>query len=174
MDYPVIQARHYRPGRIKPVQLIVVHSMEAPEKGNTAESVARYFSTTDVSASAHFCIDADSIVQCVDTADTAYHCRGANANGIGLEHAGYARQTREQWLDEYGQAMLRRSAVLAAGLLKEYGIPAERALFRSPTDPIVVKPGLCGHVDVPNHGSHYDPGRNFPWDWYLERIQEAL
>lgn len=170
-SFKFVQARHYRPGRIKSVQLIVIHSAEAPEKGTTAEAVANYFSRVEQPASAHFTVDSDSIVQSVDTADTAFHCKNANANGIGIEHAGYAKQTEKEWLDEYGIAMLTRSAKLVADLCHEYGIPVQRAVFRSKADPRVVRPGICGHADVPQHGSHYDPGPTFVWDWYLEKVK---
>lgn len=169
-DYPFIQAKHYRKGRVKPIQLIVIHSMEAPEKGETAENVARYFSTTDVEASAHLCVDNNSIVQCVSLEDTAFHCKNANGNGIGVEHAGYARQTREEWLDEYGIAMLDLSAKLCAELCEKYSIPASVAVFAGLDNPAVVKGGFCGHGSVPLHGTHSDPGDGFPWDHFLERV----
>lgn len=172
--YPLLQARHFRKGRIKPVELIVIHSMEAPEKGSTAENIARYFQTIERPASAHLCIDNDSIVQCVRFTDTAYHCKNANANGVGIEHAGYARQTEKEWLDEYGIAMLELSAQAAAKLCRQFKIPAMRAAFRSSSNSAVVQRGFCGHADVPSHGSHWDPGKGFPWGYYLERVRHYL
>ena len=165
-----ISARHQRKGRRKPVQLIVIHSMEAPEGRHTAEAIARYFQRGPVIASAHYCVDAISFVQCVWDGDTAYHCKNANSNGIGIEHAGYARQTCEQWLDGYGIDMLNISAQIAAYLCNKFNIPVARAEFKATDDPTVVKRGFCGHVDVPNHGHHWDPGQGFPWDWYLGRV----
>lgn len=171
-NIPFKQAKNYRKGRVRPVQLIVVHSMEAPEKGNTAESVASYFAGSNAPmASAHFCVDADSIVQSVRLEDTAYHCKNANANGIGIEHAGYAKQTLNEWLDEYGKEMLERSAELAASLCHQFSIPVRRAKFVSKNNPQVIESGICGHAEVPLHGSHYDPGAGFPWTYYLERVE---
>lgn len=169
---PFKQAKNYKRGRLRPVQLIVLHSMEAAEKGNTAENVASYFAGANAPmASAHFCIDNNSIVQSVRLEDTAYHCKNANANGIGIEHAGYAKQTTSEWLDEYGQQMLELSAELAASLCHQFNIPVRRAKFAGKNNPQVVESGLCGHADVPLHGTHYDPGKGFPWDYYLERVQ---
>jgi N-acetyl-anhydromuramyl-L-alanine amidase AmpD len=113
-------------GPARDIRLIVLHSMEAPEKGTTAESVAKYFAggSGGRKASAHYCIDDDSIIQCVDCADVAYAAPNANSVGIHLELAGYARQSREEWLDAFGTAMLRNAARLCAEvLIPKYGIP---------------------------------------------------
>ena len=166
---PFVQAQNYTKGRLKPVQLIVLHDMEAPETSKTAANVAHYFATS-APASAHFCIDDVEVIQCVRLEDTAWQCKNANANGIGLEHAGYAKFTRDNWLDDYGKKMLELSAQLAAELCKKYEIPAQRATFAGPENPAVVAPGFCMHYEVPLHGSHTDPGPNFPIDYYLERV----
>lgn len=170
---PFIQAVKFTPGRIKPIQLIVLHDMEAPEKGGTARNVAHYFATT-APASAHFCVDNAEIIQCVHLSDTAWQCKNANANGIGIEHAGYASQSRDQWEDEYSTAMLDLSAQLVAGLCKKYGIPAARAVFAGPQNPSVITPGFALHRDVPLHGSHTDPGPGFPFDDYLASVAKYL
>lgn len=167
---PFVQAKNFTRGRIKPVELIVLHSMEAPERGDTARSCAHYFATT-APASAHFCVDSRQIIQCVRTDDTAWQSKNANANGIGIEHAGYAKQTEDEWLDDYGRAMLELSAQLSAQLCKQYGIPVQRAKFLSGISPTVTERGFVGHRDVPGHGSHSDPGPGFPFDFYLERVR---
>lgn len=171
---PYIKAKNFYKGRIKPVELIVIHSMEAPEKGTTAEAVAKYFKNSGVKASAHYCIDNDSIVQCVWDSNTAWHCKNANSNGVGLEHAGYARQTEDEWLDEYGISMLDISAQIAAYLCKKFNIPVIRAEFASSTNPKVIQPGFCSHAEVPNHGSHWDPGEGFPWKYYLDLVKTQM
>src|ERR1051325_12198787 len=112
---PFRQARNYTKGRIRPVELIVIHSAECAKVTKAAEGVANYFAIS-APASAHYTVDVDSIVQSVKTSDTAWQCKNANANGIGIEHAGYAKQTREEWLDDYGQSMLDLSAKLVAAL----------------------------------------------------------
>ena len=169
--YPFVKARWFREGRVKPVQLIILHSMEAPEKVDTAENVARFFSKTDTPASAHFCVDENSIIQSVDVNDTAYGAKNANANGLHIEHAGYAKQSRPDWLDNYGVKMFALSARLCAELCLEYHIPVQRAEFEGVSDPTVKKPGICGHADVPLHGTHWDPGPNFPMDYYLSLVK---
>lgn len=173
-NYKLIPARWFTRGRIKPVQLLVIHSAETPEMDNTAENVARYFATTETKASAHFTVDRNSVVQSVQLSDTAWHCKNANANGIGIEHAGRAKQTEAEWLDSYGIAMLDLSAKLCAELCDEYDIPPTLAEFAGPNDPRVVKAGFTGHRDVPNHGSHWDPGPGFPMAYYLGRVTAFL
>jgi N-acetyl-anhydromuramyl-L-alanine amidase AmpD len=171
---PFVQAAGYRTGRIKPVELIVIHTMEAPDKGDTAEATAHYFQNEGLKASAHYCIDDNSIVQCVYDHDTAWHCVNANANGIGLEHAGYAKQNADDWMSDYNKDMLDNSAQLAAYLCKKFGIPVQKAVFAGENDPSVVEKGFCGHAEVPLHGAHWDPGTSFPWDYYLGLVNKYM
>ena len=175
MSVPLIQAAKYRPGpRGVPIELIVIHDMEANE-GNpkTAENVANWFANltaTDPDVSAHRCIDKDSEVACVKDEDIAYACRHANRNGLQMELAGVARQSRTEWLDADSKKILERAAVRCAAWCHQYGIPVARAKFRSINDPFVVSKGFTGHADVPLHGSHTDPGPLFPWDYFLGRV----
>lgn len=178
-----VQARNceirYRPNQrdtIRPLNVIVIHTMEAPEKPTTAETVARWFAGPSAPvASAHYCVDQDSIVQCVRDSDIAWHAPGLNETGIGIEHAGYAGQTAEQWQDATSQAILKNSAALVANLCRRYQIPVLRL---SPDDLLTGKRGLCGHIDVtkaypgPTH-THWDPGPNFPWDQYIQLVNDA-
>ena len=169
---PFIQARHYTPTNGRSIDLIVVHDMEAPEDNTRAETVARWFSTTTTPASAHHCIDPDSIVQCVRLQDVAWHAPGANHNGIGLEHAGYARQTREQWLDPPSMATLHLSAGLARDLCDAYEIPIE---FVDAAGLRAGRRGITTHKAVSDafkRSSHWDPGPGFPMDIYLAMIRD--
>ena len=172
---PFVPARNYTVVLTKPrtIDLIVVHTMEAVNKPDTAERVAAWFAGSNAPrASAHYNIDADSTVQSVRDRDVAWHAPGANHNGLGIEHSGYAKQTAKEWKNAYNQAMLTRSAQLVARLCKEYNIPIERHT----ADELKSKMrGICGHVDVTNAFSkgigHTDPGRFYPWDDYLGLIE---
>jgi N-acetyl-anhydromuramyl-L-alanine amidase AmpD len=173
--FKFVQARNYTKANRTALDLIVIHTMESPEKGTTAENVAAWFAgPTAPNASAHYCVDQDSVVQCVKDSDVAWHAPGANHNGIGIEHAGYAKQTPEEWADPASTAMLLLSAKLVAGLCKKYGIPMVRL---TPADLKAKKRGLCGHIDITNafNGGkgHWDPGPNFPWVRYVEMILAA-
>lgn len=171
-SYPFRQARNYHQGRLRPIRLIVVHDMESPETVHTAEDVAAWFAgTTAPQASAHLMADSDSIVRTVHDADTAWAAPNANADGLHIEHAGQARQTREQWLDAFGMAMLALTAKAAADWCRAYGIPP---VHLTPQQVAAGAKGLCGHWDVtlayPGTGDHTDPGPNFPWDVWVPLV----
>lgn len=173
-----VQARSFNRLANKKNTLIVIHDMEYPETMQAAESVAAWFAGASApQASAHYCIDADSVVQCVRDEDVAWHTPGKigdylNNFSLGLEHAGYAKQTATDWADEFSTAMLLRSAQLVATLCHTYSIPPVRL---SAADLKAGKlTGITGHADcttATGSGTHWDPGPNFPWDWYIEQVQ---
>lgn len=123
----------------------------------------------------HNCLDNDSIVQCVRESDVAWHAKDANHNGIGVEMAGFAKQTKEQWADDYSLVMLRRAASLVARLCRDHKIPVT---LLTPDDLKAKKRGLCGHDTVtkafPGSGTHYDPGPWYPWDLFLGMVAERV
>jgi len=172
---PFVQARNYTRGRSVPIDLLVIHTMESPEKPDTAESVAQWFAgPTAPQASAHYCIDSNSIVQCVRDEDVAWHAPGANHNGLGFEHAGRAAQSPADWSDAYSTKMLELSAQLVAEKCKRYGIPA---VWLHPADLRAGKRGITGHVDVSNAfklSDHQDPGPNFPVERYLTLVKQHV
>lgn len=172
---PFRQARNYRYERLgsKPrIKCIVIHTMEAAEHPNTAENCATWFAGPHAPrASCHFCVDENSIVQCVKEKDTAWHAPGVNHCSIGIEHAGYAKQEAPEWDDEYSRNMLTLSAMLVARLCKRYGIPIKFAtaedLKRNPV-------GITYHScvsDAFKRSNHYDPGKHFPLEKYLESVR---
>jgi N-acetyl-anhydromuramyl-L-alanine amidase AmpD len=170
-----IQARHYTKGRTHPIDVLVIHTMEAPEKPDTAENVAKWFAgPTAPQASAHYCIDNNSIVQCVKDTDVAWHAPGANHNGLGFEHAGYSAQKPADWSDAYSDQMLKLSAGLVAEKCKEHGIPA---VYLREADLLAGRRGITGHVQVSRAfklSTHTDPGPNFPIERYLGYVKEHL
>ncbi len=177
--WPFVPARWFTDvAERRKVRLVVIHSMEAPEKGSTAENIARYFTDPrdakgkPVKASAHLCIDNDSIVQCVLDNDVAYAAPGANNDGIQLELAGFARQKRADWLDPYSTLVLENAANAAAQYCLKYNIPLQRLtneqLKRG-------ERGIIGHVQasqVYKKSDHSDPGTGFPWDYFIERVKK--
>ena len=168
---PFVQAAHFHSGRQgKPIKLLVIHTMEAPERNETAENVAQYFKTTPTLASAHFCIDNNSIVQCVHDNDTAFAAPGANNTGLHFEHAGYAAQSAQNWSDAYSDDMLWLSARLVAAKAALHGIPIA---WLSPSDLSAGKKGITSHRNCTQAfgGSHTDPGVNFPIQRYLTYVQ---
>lgn len=180
---PFVPAQHasvHFPFVAKQRRLIVIHTMENSEKPYQAESVALWFggrsSFPAPRASCHYCVDEDSIVQCVRDTDDAWHAGPVNGYSIGIEHAGFAKQTLADWEDAPSRAILWRSAKLVAGLCKRFSIPISIVTTEAlKADPSVK--GICGHVNVTNAlqggKGHYDPGPNFPWLHYIDLVRSA-
>ena len=169
---PFVQARNFTKGRSNHIDVLVIHTMESPEKPDTAEAVANWFAgSTAPQASAHYCIDSNSIVQSVHDADVAWHAPGANHNGLGFEHAGKAAQTKSEWNDEYTNKLLELSAQLVAQKCKENHIPV---VWLLPADLRAGKRGITGHAQVSQafkRSDHTDPGTSFPVQRYLKLVR---
>jgi len=172
-----VQAANYTPVASRSINLLVIHDMEAPEKGKTAEAVAVFFEKqpkNNDGSSAHYCIDNNSVVQCVHDHDVAWAAPGANHDGLHFEHAGYARQSKHEWADAYSTAMLKRSAQLVARKAKQYHVPA---VFLDPAEVKAGHAGITGHLQITESGiggaagTHRDPGTEFPWGRYLRYVK---
>ena len=185
MAYPYVPAYHQWPRRAGySPKVLVIHSMEAPEKGTTAESCANFFKNGSGgrTASAHLCIDDNSVVQCVPydrkaagAAGGPYRGAGINDSAIHIEHAGYARQTAGEWADDFSRKMLFWSSLAAADICKRYSIPAVRL---SPHELRNGYAGICTHRDITDaffvYGGHTDPGPNFPMNSYIANVNYWL
>lgn len=179
-DFPFVAAKYFTKfdGRRNP-RLIVLHDMEAPEKGDTAEAIARYFATLDGDKegkkSAHYCIDNNSIVQCVRDNDIANAAPGANADGLQLEMAGYGKQSAEQWLDDYSRAVIDNAAHVAAQLGLKFDIPMMQLTDAQLADK--ASRGIVTHAQVSRvfkKSDHTDPGSAFPMQHFLARAAEHI
>lgn len=144
--------------------------MEGPEKGDTAESCARYFSLASTQASAHLCVDNNSIIQCVKDNDVAWAAPGCNHDGIQIELAGYAKQSKKEWFDSYSVHMLSNASIACAQYCLKYGIVPRfidhNGLFNKLT-------GITGHIHVNRaygKSNHIDPGINFPWSYFITLV----
>lgn len=178
-NWPRVPAKWFTPypaGQRRPVRLVVMHDMEYPEKLTAAEDVARYFADPrnargePVKASAQICVDADSIVQCVRDNDIAYAAPGCNGDGIQIELAGYVKQTREQWLDEYSAKLLDRAADAVAQYCLKYALPVKHL---TDAELLAGAKGIIGHDQasrVYKKSDHGDPGPGFPWDVFVRQV----
>lgn len=173
------------------VHWIVLHSAEIAEQASSAEALASWAAGASApQASWHYAIDNDSITQSVLEDRIAWHAPGANKLGVGYEHAGFARQSREEWLDDYSAPMLDLSARLAACVTgPRWGLPLDnfvdaaglrKAYFEFHQKGKKVPNDLRGfttHAEVTKSkikaGSHVDPGKAFPIDYYMSRVLAA-
>lgn len=170
-----VQARHYTPVSSREINLLVIHDMEFPEKPEAAEDVAKFFAGSNApQASAHYCLDNNSVVQCVRDHDVAWAAPGANNDGLHFEFAGYAAQSGKQWRDRYDMDMLTIAAHLFARKAHRYHIPLHS----------VGPKGLrAGHSGITTHrfitesgiggsaGTHQDPGPNFPLEDFVDSVR---
>ena len=166
-----VTPKHYYPTRNRPLRLIVMHTMESPEAGDTAESVANWFAgPTSPVASAHACIDNDSVVLCLPPTATAFAAPGCNADGYQIELAGRAGQGAAGWADAYSQAELQLAAAHARSIAQANGIPLRHL---SNAELAAGQSGFIGHdqaSQVYGGSDHWDPGPDFPWDQYMSLV----
>lgn len=198
-QWPFLQAATWTWANRKVIGCIVVHSMEAKEKPDTAEAVAAWFAGLrgkPPEASAHACVDSDSLVRCVRPEHMAAAAPGANTLGYHIEHAGYAKQTTAEWLDAYSLAMLRISAAHTKKIATAYSIPLQWAteeqfvelcrqqVAKQPITPVGFLPHALvtrvwqswakyGLPKPKRAGDHVDPGPAFPWGDYMDLVRAA-
>ena len=108
MAYPFVESPNFTPATRRAIDVVVMHTMEIRERPDAAEICARWFATPVSQVSAHYCVDANSVVQCVREKDIAWHARGGNTSSVGVELAGFARQTSAEWADRYSTASTLR------------------------------------------------------------------
>ncbi len=167
MPYPLIESPHRTPASGRSIGVVVIHTMEIAERSRAAEVCAQWFENPTSEVSAHYCVDADEIVQCVREEDIAWHARGGNTNSIGIELAGYAGQRALGWNDAYSRAVVERAARLTADICARHRIPLRR--LRA-ADLVAGRRGIAGHADVSaafRKSDHWDPGPDFPWTRFL-------
>ena len=171
MPYPFVESPHATPARARVVDVVVMHAMEIAERPDAAAICARWFQSTVSRVSAHYCVDAGTVIQCVRERDVAWHARGGNSDSIGVELAGFARQTTADWEDEYSTAVLDRAAALVADVCRRRRIPV-RWLVAG--DLLADRRGITGHAEVSRafrKSDHWDPGDGFPVEAFLDRIR---
>jgi N-acetyl-anhydromuramyl-L-alanine amidase AmpD len=173
VPYPLVPSPHRTRAPSRTITTVVIHTMEIPERPGAARRCAAWFASEVSEVSAHYCVDAEEIVQCVDEADIAWHARGGNASSIGIELAGYAGQSAADWADRASAAIVTRAAELVADICSRHGVPVRRVRasgLRSGAH------GITGHADVSvafRKSDHWDPGPAFPWAAFLRQVREA-
>jgi N-acetyl-anhydromuramyl-L-alanine amidase AmpD len=160
--------------------VIVIHTTDGHEGPNDAENGAAYDKRRTDGTSTHYFVDSNSIVQEVEHKDESHAARShGNDIGIQIEVCGLASQSSAQWADPVSKATLENLARLVVAIRKtgNFG-PVARltpSQVRQAWNGGKVR-GICGHIDITkafpeDNGTHTDPGSNFPWSAFLNRIK---
>ena len=171
MEYPFVESPNRTRAAGRAIGVVVIHTMEISERADAAEICARWFQSPVSEVSAHYCVDADSVIQCVREKDVAWHARGGNTSSIGVELAGFASQTGRDWADRYSAAVLERAASLVADICRRRRIPVRWLLAY---DLLAGRRGLTGHDEVSEafkQSDHWDPGDGFPVEAFVDRVR---
>jgi hypothetical protein len=159
----------------------VIHSTEGPMSDGNAEALARNWfgrpkSEGGAGTSTTGIFDPIGSVRMLDEHTIPYHV-GPEGNPIstGDEHCGSVNLTPEQWMSERGQAMLDASAKVKAqrAIFRGWSLADCRWLTLTEVARRTVR-GFCTHNDVRlalGGTTHSDPGKNFPYAWYIGRIR---
>jgi N-acetyl-anhydromuramyl-L-alanine amidase AmpD len=150
------------------ITLIVMHvpvvAQDVVGNDPTAENVARFFASTDRSASAHVNIDRDSTVDLLPDTHVAFHVRDYNSPSLGVECGwGHLDWGKHPAAD---REVIERVAAWCAPRVVKYGIPLKRLTKRQ------VDAGAAGFTDHSrlDPTRRKDPGPGFPWDTLFARI----
>lgn len=138
---------------------VVIHTIEGTDEG-----AEQWFKNRQAGGvGAHLIIGQEKhrTIQTTDLDSICWHAVGANREYIGIEHEGFARYSKVQWLSKANRKLLRASANRAAWICWYYklGAPERRK-------------NVLGHADFPL-GGHHDPGRGFPWAFYMWLCRRA-
>ncbi len=163
LDHPNPYGPHYYTTRqrcqhgIVGPHLVVIHTAEnlpdfvAPDLG--AEGVARYGATTSRSVSWHATVDSDSTIPMLPSGFTAFHVRGFNRCGYGIEIA----TTAGSWDATPARWKLAALSRVADHIL-EVGLPTN---VLGSGDSLAGY-GIVGHARL-DPARRSDPGAGFDW-----------
>lgn len=171
-----IRAVHDSGAGNPPIYRVVIHLtagstiFPGAALAGAATGTARYFTQAGSGGSAHYVHDAGTREEhCVPDNVVAWHAP-PNAHSLGQEICGHPAWTREQFLDDRVRPALDHSAARTRELCDRFGVPKVKI---DAGQLLGGAHGVCGHVDVSNawhQSTHWDPGPNFPWDYYMGKV----
>lgn len=135
---------NYYKGDNRQIKYIVIHytTSRSSTKGS-AKSSRDWFNNPNAQASAHYCVDDDSIIQCVEDKDSAWHCgtKGTyycecrNANSIGIEMASNHPDKTSKEIDAqdprwyFTDKTIINTVELVKYLMHKYGINLDHVIM---------------------------------------------
>lgn len=155
---------NYTNGRSSTVDLLVVHTCAGGYSGCVSWLTTPY-PTNPYKTSAHYVVreDGGEISALVDENNTAHHVgaswegRPTNPRSVGIEHGGFSYAGTNRWTE--GQ--ISASAKLSCDIVKRHGIVRDRN-------------HIIGHYQPDPVNRANDPGRDFPWADYMNRISGCV
>lgn len=127
MNFKQCNSTNYKTGRNDNIKYIVIHYTS--NNGDTAKNNADYFaSNKNISASAHYFVDENTVWQSVKDADTAWHCGAKsykhpycrNGNSIGIELCSMKDAVGNYYFKD---KTVKNAAELTKSLMNKYNIP---------------------------------------------------
>lgn len=122
--------------------------------------------------SSHAGCDNSKTVTYVDTKNASWTLLNGNSKSVNMEICGWARWTREEWLGPQ-RGRLVQAANWTRQMCDKFGIPKRYIGAAGVTRG---EAGIIGHVDYTygaKDGDHTDPGRGFPWDVFIQIVNEG-
>lgn len=118
------------------IEYIVIHYVGAV---STAEANTKYFKSINRKASAHYFVDDNSVWQCVEDKDSAWHCGGGlqgfrghayykkclNSNSIGIEMCCYKNIKGKL---DISDATISNTIELTKELMKKYSVSEDKVI----------------------------------------------
>lgn len=171
-----VRAAHDSGSPNGPINRIVIHLTAGSAVYPTtalapaAAGTAHYFTLAATPGSAHYVHDTGTAEQhCVPDNTVAWHAP-PNPRSIGQEICGDPSWSRNEFLDARVAPALIHAAARTRELCDRFGVPKVKI---DAGQLLAGARGVCGHVDVSNawhQSTHWDPGPNFPWDFYMAQV----
>jgi hypothetical protein len=167
----------------KPNIWIVLHTTEGHEGEHSAESLAaacgRKGDRTDPAtghrfgSSYQYVLDLGQVIPLVPEDVVSFSAPPANVNGIHIVFPGFARQSRDEWLDVVSSEYIDQCVLLVHDISRRTSIP----LVKRTVDEVKAsKSGYIEHKTVSDafhKTDHSDVGPGFPWDVFAARVAES-
>lgn len=148
---------------------VVIHGTVSPCVVGGAENNAHYFQSASAGGAAHYVVDPETIVACVDEDQKAAHAP-PNAGSIGIELCDPQTGDGARWNDDDHRKMLELAAKLTADICARYNLPL---VWRSPDQLRAGNAGITSHANVAqawHQSDHTDPGPDFDSDAFIASL----